>query len=493
LRTARAGVHFDLRAKALPVRGKGLRPTSYDGRRILAIDLCSALRTASNLEVIVMERRVDIERARREAKALLRAARAGDPDALARFRPDRAPRLADAQQAVARDWGEPSWPGLLRRVDAMGRELLEAARAGRADDVYRLLEEGAPPNARDPQSGDSALHHAASRGWLEAVDFLVGWTPLDKQARNASGRTALGACIEGTADPVVAKVLVSVGLEPESWMADRVSGELADWLRARVGRSRDLSSLPNRFAEAAWIADVAMLGVVARSELAQTRVVGDGFAVFTGWRDNTLNGVVCTRLGERDADEQIASVLSWLRAPGQWLLGPETEPDDLGERLERAGCRAERSAIHMGAWIADLDLSPKRQPPHLEIVSVDDADSLAQALDNRDDARLWASLGMSHGSPLRHYAALLGQRTVGVVSVLIADAGARVVELAVASQERRGGVGRALVLHALRAAAAAGCTTATIAPTPATVPFYEAIGLTLERYAPDRCYYTPLG
>jgi hypothetical protein len=46
------------------------------------------------------------------------------------------------------------------------------------------------------------------------------------------GRPALGACIEGAADPAVAKVLVSVGLEPEPWMVDRVRGELAVWLHA---------------------------------------------------------------------------------------------------------------------------------------------------------------------------------------------------------------------------------------------------------------------
>ncbi len=113
--------------------------------------------------------------------------------------------------------------------------MLDAARAGRADDVYRLLEAGAPPNARDPESGDTALHLAAANGWLDTVDYLVGWIPVDKHARNAAGRTALGVCIEGTADPVIAKVLVSVGLEPEGWMVERVTSELAGWLRERVG------------------------------------------------------------------------------------------------------------------------------------------------------------------------------------------------------------------------------------------------------------------
>jgi len=461
-----------------------------------AIYLCSALRTASDLcEVIVMNHRIDIVRARREAKALLRAARAGDPRALARLRSEREPCLADAQHAVARGLGERSWPALVARVDALGHELLAAARAGDGDDVYRLLEAGAPPNARDHESGDTALHVAAAHGWLDAVDFLVGWMPVDKQARNAAGRTALGACIEGTADLVIAKVLVSVGLELEAWMVERVTGELAGWLRERASQPRDRGELPQRFAGAAWSTEAAMFRLLARSPLAETRVVGDGFAVLTGRFDNTRNGVVCSRLPELDAGERIASVLGWLRgrrAPAQWLLEQQTEPRDLRERLERAGCQPERSAVHMAARIADLDLSQRREPAELEILRIRDQASLAEALDDPDDARLLASLGLHDAAALRHYAALLTGRTVGVVSMLIDGTNAEVLELAVDAKERRCGIGRALVLHALRAAAAAGCTAVTIGPTPATVPFYEALGLALERYPPDRCYYTPL-
>ena len=216
--------------------------------------------------------------------------------------------------------------------------LLHAARAGRAEDVYRLLESGAPPNARDPHSGGTALHLAASVGALDALDYLVGWVPVDKHALDAAGRTALAACIEGTADPAVARVLVSVGLQPEPWMFDRVPGELADWMRERARPPRNRGDLPQQFGEAAWHAEVAWLRLIAGSPMAETRVVGDGFAVFTGQLDNTRNGVVCSRLSEPGADAQVASVISWLRerrAPGQWLLGPTTQPPDLRERLER--------------------------------------------------------------------------------------------------------------------------------------------------------------
>ena len=64
-----------------------------------------------------MDGRIDLSRARREAKALLKAARAGDPEELRRIGLPQ-PRLADAQLAIAREQGERSWPGLVRRAEA---------------------------------------------------------------------------------------------------------------------------------------------------------------------------------------------------------------------------------------------------------------------------------------------------------------------------------------------------------------------------------------
>src|SRR3954468_16442985 len=80
-------------------------------------------------EVIVVGQ-IDLDRARRDAKALLRAARAGEVV----LRADRAPALADAQRAVAVELGYSSWPALVAGV--RGSALLAAAEAGRASEVY---------------------------------------------------------------------------------------------------------------------------------------------------------------------------------------------------------------------------------------------------------------------------------------------------------------------------------------------------------------------
>src|SRR5262245_34478661 len=141
-----------------------------------------------------MDGRIDLDRARRDAKALLRAARAG---AVA-LRPDRAPMLADAQRAVAVELGYPSWPALVSAVQ--GEALLAAAAAGRASEVDRLLIAGAPANARDG-AGRTALHLAAEGGFVDVVDVLVGWAPVDRSAVDAAGR------MPWSDDPVVAKIL----------------------------------------------------------------------------------------------------------------------------------------------------------------------------------------------------------------------------------------------------------------------------------------------
>jgi ankyrin repeat protein len=101
------------------------------------------------VEVVAVDlRRIDLGRARREAKVLLTAARTGEPDALARIRAVGGElRLASAQLAAARELGEPSWPALVRRAEresASRRERAEAfvraATSDRIDHADALLD-----------------------------------------------------------------------------------------------------------------------------------------------------------------------------------------------------------------------------------------------------------------------------------------------------------------------------------------------------------------
>ena len=129
---------------------------------------------------------LDLDQARRRAKELLRAARAGDPDALARMRADRAPRLADAQRAVAADLGFRSWPALVAHVEAShgDREqrrarLVSAALGGRDDVAERLV-------AHDPELTVAGLDVAVVLGDERAVAAALDRNP-DLVARDLPG------------------------------------------------------------------------------------------------------------------------------------------------------------------------------------------------------------------------------------------------------------------------------------------------------------------
>jgi len=123
--------------------------------------------------------KMDLHRARRDAKALLRAVRAGDPEARARLHAQGVPQrgrvlLADAQLAVARELGAPSWPALTadngraRRL-ALGR----ASAAGDHAQVRRLL------NAGTDVGPSRALTCALARDDAGLVALLLAFRDQD--------------------------------------------------------------------------------------------------------------------------------------------------------------------------------------------------------------------------------------------------------------------------------------------------------------------------
>jgi GNAT superfamily N-acetyltransferase len=111
--------------------------------------------------------RIDLDRARREAKRRVREARERG-DAL---------KLADAQRAVARELGEASWPRLVRRVEAeavaredRARQLVVEATNERLDHAEALL-------ALDPDLAREGLDAALVLGDAERVRAALARDP----------------------------------------------------------------------------------------------------------------------------------------------------------------------------------------------------------------------------------------------------------------------------------------------------------------------------
>ncbi len=101
---------------------------------------------------------MNLEQLRKQAKELVKAARAGDADALERL-DGREPILARAQLVVAREHGYPSWPTLVAAAEASATEIVRAATSGRPTRAEQLLA-ARPELERDPW-----VRLVLGRGW----------------------------------------------------------------------------------------------------------------------------------------------------------------------------------------------------------------------------------------------------------------------------------------------------------------------------------------
>jgi ankyrin repeat protein len=103
---------------------------------------------------------------RKQAKRQLRELRRSDPKA----------KLADAQFALAKQYGFSSWRALKAHIDAQTEngKYFEAARSGDVQTLASLLDDHPDKlDVRDTPYGWTLLHHAASKGKLPVVDLLL--------------------------------------------------------------------------------------------------------------------------------------------------------------------------------------------------------------------------------------------------------------------------------------------------------------------------------
>jgi ankyrin repeat protein len=125
--------------------------------------------------------RPSLENLKNQAKSLLRNAQRGDPDALERIQgvgPSKNPALHDAQLAIAREYGFPSWAKLKGKVEELARQvnaptdpfhpLPKAANDGHLNEVKAILKVGAATQ----HDLDLALIRALIRDQFEMAQLL---------------------------------------------------------------------------------------------------------------------------------------------------------------------------------------------------------------------------------------------------------------------------------------------------------------------------------
>jgi uncharacterized protein len=171
----------------------------------------------------VLPPRPDLDQLRHQARDLLRAARAGDPAAVARF--SGRLQLADAQLAVAREYGFASWARLkveverravLDRRDAAGLAALLAASPSLAtEDMVRWRDH---PLGAAPLNYVAMLRYdTAERVWRDVPDtaelvrmLLAAGAPVDGRPEDRETPLITAASY---GDAAVAAVLIEAGAD----------------------------------------------------------------------------------------------------------------------------------------------------------------------------------------------------------------------------------------------------------------------------------------
>ncbi|HYS36683.1 MAG TPA: hypothetical protein VEO01_13745, partial [Pseudonocardiaceae bacterium] len=119
--------------------------------------------------------RPNLDHLRHQAKALRDAARAGDPDALARVRMPAT--LSAAQLTIAREYGFASWPRLKAEVDARTLDLPQRVVAFLTTSVEGRNQEAARLLAGDQRLVGVDIRTAAVLGDLARVREFITRSP----------------------------------------------------------------------------------------------------------------------------------------------------------------------------------------------------------------------------------------------------------------------------------------------------------------------------
>ncbi|HTQ08562.1 MAG TPA: ankyrin repeat domain-containing protein [Fimbriimonadaceae bacterium] len=274
-----------------------------------------------------------LEHLKNEAKALLRQAKAGDPGALSQVGET---RLANAQLAVARDYGFASWAKLKRAVQGYETEkaaLFAAIRAGDREGVGRALD--ANPSliaSYEAESfGSPPIVVAARRDDRPTIDLLLS-RGADLDARSDWWAGSFGAL--DLVGEETAKYLLAKGATLTAHAAARLGMEEA--LRDILAKNPEVvherggdGQYPLHFAKTPEIVDIIL---DAGADIDARDIDHEGTAAQT----LILNEPVLRRLVERGAktDLFIAIALDDLDLVQKHL---DEDPDSIGRGIDMPG------------------------------------------------------------------------------------------------------------------------------------------------------------
>ena len=216
-----------------------------------------------------------------------------------------------------------------------------------------------------------------------------------------------------------------------------------------------------------------------------------------------LTGVLRADLAPDRVDTTIAETLAWLTAgqpawPLAWLIGPLTQPADLGRHLAAHGLTEVAQLPGMAMDLRALT-EAGAIPATLVIEEVADGAALQQWADVVTVAfeetpafgaglvAIHTHIGVGAPSPVRHYLGRQQGQPVAAACLFLGAGVAGLYWVATLPEVRRQGLGTALTLAALRAARDEGYQVAILHAAPLGLPLYRRLGFqhycTLHVYA----------
>ncbi len=214
------------------------------------------------------------------------------------------------------------------------------------------------------------------------------------------------------------------------------------------------------------------------------------FWFISGLPFELCNGVVRAQFAPADLDAKVDEVTRHFterNVPASWLVGPSTQPDNLGSRLEASGWIHDDEAPGMA-----IDLLALREdhplPPDLTVNEVSDGEMLKQWIRVLTVGSgmpesvqnmlldLYARYGFVQVPSVRYYLGLLNGEPVATSFLFLAGGVAGIYNVATLPDARGQGIGTALTVAPLLAARALGYRSAVLQSTKMGLNVYRRLG-----------------
>ncbi len=203
-----------------------------------------------------------------------------------------------------------------------------------------------------------------------------------------------------------------------------------------------------------------------------------------------FNQMFGARFGRGEARRRIAAVVTQARyrnVPVIWRVGPDSAPDNLGQRLEEGGFVFADHSAAMAMDLTRLDAG-EDIAEHVAIEPVRDEATLRAwnsvaiegfgfpAFVEEPGYQMHRAIGTDADKPHQHFLARIDGEPVGMATLLTLSGVATLQNLATRVAARRRGIGTALTRHVMREGRKRGFTTGVLQASAMGHGLYRTIG-----------------